>query len=115
MKIWLMSAVIGLIWSTSVYAVTVSVNSSIEIANAPVNSKWQVECGAVSGNYTLVRQFTMSSISNTVPVASIFPAGGDWFCRTAFVQVFGQGPYSNEIPVTVTVPVLSVPSLTVIP
>lgn len=39
---------------------------------------------------------------------------GDWFCRTSFVQVYGQGPYSGEIPVTIIVPVLTVPALTVV-
>jgi hypothetical protein len=109
--------VISILIASISHAVTISVNSSIQISNAPANSKWQVDCGIVTGNYsTFTRQFTMNNVGvTTVPVSSIFLVGGEWFCRTSFVQAYGQGPYSAEIPVTITVPVLSVPALTIIP
>jgi hypothetical protein len=98
------------------YAVNVSMSSTIQIANAPVNSKWQVECGPSTGVYNTTNQFTMSVVGvNTIPVYSIFSTVGTFFCRTTFAQAFGIGPYSTEVSVTVTAPTLSAPSLSIIP
>jgi hypothetical protein len=115
MKRVVLSMVLLLSMVLPTYAVTVSIDSSIEVTNAPANSKWQVECGTSTGVYILTRQFTMVSGNNIVPVSSIFLSGGNWFCRTNFVQPYGQGPYSTELPVTITVPSLVAPALTVIP
>jgi len=98
------------------YAVNVSIDSSINISNAPANSKWQVECGGSTGVYNLfTRQFTMNVGINIIPVSSVFLSGGSYFCRTMFVQTYGQSPYSTEVAIVVTVPTLSAPALTVIP
>jgi len=101
------------------YAVNVSIDSSIQVTNAPISvgSKWQVECGLSTGIYnSFTRQFNTSGIATlVVPVSAIFNGAGNFFCRTAFVQPYGQGPYSTEVNVTVTVPTLIAPVLTVIP
>ena len=99
-----------------VHAIDISITSSISISNAPANSKWQVECGGSTGVYNLfTRQFTMDVGVNVVPVSSIFLSGGNYFCRTMFVQAYGQSSYSPEVTIVVTVPVISAPSLAVIP
>lgn len=99
-----------------VYAIDISINSSINVTNAPANSRWAVECGPSTGVYTsFTRQFTMASGTNSVPVSSIFLSGGNYFCRTNFIQVYGVGPYSSEVAISVLVPSLSAPALTVIP
>ena len=105
--------VIGLV--SSAYAVDISMSSSIQISNAPANSSWRVECGTNTGVYTASRQFVMSPGINTVSVYSIFSTVGNFFCRTAFVQAFGVGPFSSETAVTVLAPTLSAPSLTIVP
>jgi len=118
MKRLLCGLLMGLIWVTSAYAVTVSIDSSVQVTNAPtsIGSKWQVECGTSTGVYTSTRQFNIGGPGTmTVPISAIFNGAGNFFCRTVFVQPYGQGPYSGEITVTVTVPTLSVPALTVIP
>jgi hypothetical protein len=97
------------------YAVNMSIDSFVEISNAPANSKWQTECGPSTGNYNITKQFTMTPGVNRVPTSSIFIASGNFFCRTSFVQSYGQSPFSSELSITVTVPSLSAPALTVIP
>lgn len=102
--------------TVSAYAVIVSIDSSIEVQNPPLKSKWKTECGTSAGVYTEIKQFNMvEGVINRIYVSDIFPSTGNWFCRTSFVQIYVQGPFSAEIPVTVTVPVLSVPQLVIIP
>lgn len=95
------------------YAVNISIDSIIVISNAPANSQWRTECGPSTGNYTVTRQFAMIAGENRVPVFDIFTGPGNFFCRTSFVQPYGQSPFSTELPITVIVPVLSAPGLTV--
>lgn len=100
------------------YAVNVSIDSSVQITNAPISlgSKWQVECGLSTGVYTVTKQFNISSAGTmTVPISAIFNGSGNFFCRTSFVQPYGQGPFSSEVAVTVTTPTLVAPSLIIVP
>jgi hypothetical protein len=116
MKKVVLAAILLLGMTLPAYAVNVSINSAIQVTNAPTNSKWQTECGPSTGVYNSIKQFSMNNIgSSLVAVSSIFDVAGTYFCRTAFVQQYGQGPYSTEITVVVTTPTLSAPSLTVVP
>ena len=119
MKILISVLLMTVMWATSAYAVNMSIDSLIQVSNTPtsVGSKWQVECGTSTGVYnSFTKQFNTGGIPILiVPASAIFNGAGNFFCRTTFVQPYGQGPYSTEVSVTIIVPALSAPSLTVIP
>ena len=115
MKILILTVMILFGIVVSSYAVDISMVSTIQIANAPVNSSWRVECGTSSGVYTSLRQVSITPGINNIPVYTIFPIAGSFFCRTAFVQIFGMGPFSNEVSVNIIAPTLVAPSLSIIP
>ena len=98
-----------------VYAVTVSLSSSIQVNNAPTNSQLKVECGPSTGVYTTFTKLIPIDSAGIIPVVNIFDSAGNFFCRTSFIVQYGQGSFSAEIPVTITAVVPAAPSLTVIP
>jgi hypothetical protein len=122
MKKLIFTAILLLSMVLPAYAVTVSINATIEVMNAPSHSQWGIECGTSTGVYTtIVKSFVLNNTgTTTIGVDNIFSESGSYFCRTRFVIIRGrstivQGPFSVEIPVIITVPPLVVPILTIVP
>lgn len=105
-----------LVCPLAAYAVNVSMSSVIQITGAPARSMWKIECGPSTGVYTSFSKIVaMEAGTNRISVADIFPTNGTYFCRSSFLQQFGQGSFAAEVQYVVSSPALSTPSETIIP